>query len=124
MKKSSQLIWLDPITLANATRLFVQSGASEMMAINEFISKILSTILNDDELVKKVVQELYSKIPELKTYSDLVIKEEKVIEKKVYVCHKCFKNFSTIDEFYEHYSQAHGGVSDKNELKANWLSSS
>jgi hypothetical protein len=103
--KTSQIIWLDSKTLANITYLYVQSGADQMMALNQFITKILTTVTQNEEILKMILKELYTAQPSLKQYSFFVERIE--IEKPVYTskftCPWCLAEFKDAKSLKEHF---------------------
>jgi hypothetical protein len=107
MKKTNQLIWLDAVTHANLTQLYVKSGAYQNWALNEFIARILSVVLSDENLMQTILKNLYSQNPELKQYSFFV---EKVTIpsseiRKVIVCPECLMEFTDLKKYREHMKE-------------------
>jgi len=104
MKKVNQLVWFDPITMANLNNLFVQSGAHNTMAMNEFISKIVQYVVQNQDIVQSFIKQLYTLTPELKQFSFFVekVEVEKPIIKKVFVCPHCLEEFPDIKSVKEH----------------------
>jgi hypothetical protein len=104
MKKTNQLIWLTPITLANLNNLFIKSGAYDTMALNEFISKIVDFVTTDQEIAERFIKKLYDIHPEYKELSFFV--EKITIEKPTvvptFMCPFCLESFKDAKALKEH----------------------
>ena len=108
-KRISQIIWFDPITFSNIMSVYAESGASRVMALNDFISKILDVIMFEPDMVKKVVENILNVYPEIKRYSFFVekIEIEKPIPVKVFLCPYCFNEFKNMSELKNHFMNEH-----------------
>jgi len=104
MKKTNQLIWLDPITLANLNNLFIKSGAYNSLALNEFISKIVEFVTTNQDVAEQFIKRLYQIHPEYKQLSFFVEKVE--VEKPVFTnkftCPWCLQEFKDAKSLKEH----------------------
>ena len=104
MKKTNQLIWLDPITLANLNNLFIKSGAYNSLALNEFISKIVEFVTTNQDVAEQFIKRLYQIHPEYKQLSFFVekVEVEKPVIKKVFICPHCLEEFPDVKSVKEH----------------------
>jgi len=104
MKKMNQLIWLDPITMANLNTLFVKSGAHNTMAMNEFISKMIQFVVQNEDVTASFIRQLYTLTPELKEFSMFVekIEVEKPVVRKVFICPICLEELEDLKRLKEH----------------------
>jgi len=109
IRKTQQVIWLEQITLNNLHNLYIESGAYNYMALNEFITKILTYFLQNEQIVKDFLANLYKLNPEIKRYSFYVEKVE--IEKptliKSFICPYCLNEFRNALLLREHLINAH-----------------
>jgi len=109
MKKTNQLIWLDPITLANLNNLFIKSGAYNSLALNEFISKIVEFVTTNQDVAEQFIKRLYQIHPEYKQLSFFVekVEVEKPTMVKAFLCPYCLEEFRNALLLREHLTNAH-----------------
>jgi hypothetical protein len=107
MKKMNQLVWFDPITMANLNTLFVKSGAHNTMAMNEFISKMVQFVVQNKDVTASFIKQLYILTPELKDFSMFVekVEVEKPVVRKVFICPICLEEFEDVKRLKEHLEQ-------------------
>jgi hypothetical protein len=109
IRKTQQVIWLEQITLNNLHNLYIESGAYNYMALNEFIVKIITYFMNNENIVKDFLTNLYKLNPELKRYSFFIekVEVEKPIIQKSFICPYCLNEFRNALLLREHLLNAH-----------------
>jgi len=68
-RKVQQVIWLDQITFYDLNQIYVKSGAFRVMAINQFISKIIEFFTQNQQFLESFLKKLYELQPTIKEYS-------------------------------------------------------
>jgi len=104
IRKTQQVIWLEQITLNNLHNLYIESGAYNYMALNEFIVKIITYFMQNENIVKDFLINLYKLNPEIKRYSFYVekVEVEKPIIQKSFICPYCLNEFRNALLLREH----------------------
>jgi hypothetical protein len=89
--------------------MYTESGVSRVMALNDFISKILDVVMINENMIKEVLKNIYSVYPEVKRYSFYVeqVEIEKPILVKVFLCPYCFNEFKNMVELKNHIMDVH-----------------
>jgi len=113
-KRISQVVWLSSLTFQNIIKLYNESGAYRIMAINNFIAKILDFVTKDDETIEKILRNILDTYPEIHDFSKFVkiVTETGEEKARIWRCPLCsftanMNDWHWVDDARRHLTNYH-----------------